>query len=199
MYTDCLGSQMAYDAFRRPAVARLLSGYTQDPMKSSGVAILLAVLGLVTPVAGIHRFYLGRPGTGLLYLLTWGLFGIGTIVDLFKLSHMVDDENRRLLHPGSPLRPLPLGARAQPLALPPPDAPRERLTPEQQILRVASENQGAVTVAMVAVKTGMALRQAKKELERLRAQEFCDLDVSTEGAKLYVFDGLRSNKPLDLD
>jgi hypothetical protein len=167
-------------------------------MKSYGVATLLALLGLVTPVAGIHRFYLGRPAIGLLYLLTWGLFGIGTVVDLFKLTAMVDDENRRLLHPGAPLRPLPLGARAQLLALPPADAPKERLTPEQQILRVASENQGAVTVAMVAVKTGMPMRQAKKELERLRAQEFCDLDVSSEGAKLYVFDGLRSNKPLEL-
>jgi hypothetical protein len=167
-------------------------------MKSSGMAYLLAVLGLISPVAGMHRFYLGRPGTGLLYLLTWGFFGVGTIIDLFHLPRMVDDENRRLLHPGSPVHPRQLGGSAYPLALPPPEAPKERLSPEQQILRVASENEGAVTVAMVAVKTGLSLRQSKKELEKLRQQEFCTIDISVEGAKLYVFDGLRSNKPLDL-
>ena len=96
------------------------------------------------------------------------------------------------------MHPRQLEAPAYPLALPPPEAPKERLSPEQQILRVASEHEGAVTVAMVAVKTGMSLRQTKKELEKLRKQEFCTIDISVEGAKLYVFDGLRSNKPLDL-
>lgn len=30
---------------------------------------------------GIHRFYVGKMGTGILYLCTGGLFGIGYIVD----------------------------------------------------------------------------------------------------------------------
>jgi hypothetical protein len=167
-------------------------------MKSTGMAYLLAALGLVTPVAGIHRFYLGRPVMGILYLLTWGFFGVGTIIDLFRIPRLVDDENRRLLYPGSPVGLRALGAAVHPLALPPPEAPKERLSPEQHILRVASEHQGAVTVAMVSVHTGMSLGKSKKELERLRKEEFCTIDVSTEGAKLYVFEGLRSNKPLDL-
>jgi hypothetical protein len=167
-------------------------------MKSTGLAYLLAVLGLVTPAAGIHRFYLGHKWIGLLYLFTWGLFGIGTIVDLVQLGRIVDDENRKLLHPGQPMSVRALGATSPQLALPPADVPRERLTPEQHILRVARDHHGIVTVAMVAVETGLSLRQTKKELEKLREQEFCTVDVSTDGAKLYVFEGLRSTKPLDM-
>ncbi len=34
---------------------------------------------------GIHRFYNGKIGTGLLYLFTLGLFGIGWIYDIIMI------------------------------------------------------------------------------------------------------------------
>jgi TM2 domain-containing membrane protein YozV len=37
---------------------------------------------------GIHRFYFGRKGTGFLYLLTFGVAGIGYIVDAFRIPTM---------------------------------------------------------------------------------------------------------------
>lgn len=36
--------------------------------------------------AGAHRFYVGKVGTGILYLCTLGLCGIGWFVDLILLS-----------------------------------------------------------------------------------------------------------------
>ena len=50
--------------------------------KDQIVALLLCIFvgGL-----GIHRFYVGKIGTGILYLFTGGLFGIGWLVDLIQI------------------------------------------------------------------------------------------------------------------
>ncbi len=50
--------------------------------KSKVVAALLCFFfgGL-----GVHRFYVGKVGTGVLWLLTGGLFGIGAIVDFIMI------------------------------------------------------------------------------------------------------------------
>ncbi|XP_072020566.1 uncharacterized protein [Amphiura filiformis] len=43
------------------------------------------VLGFVTGFLGFHHFYLRRPGWGVLYLFTLGLFGCGLIMDWFRM------------------------------------------------------------------------------------------------------------------
>ena len=43
-------------------------------------AVLLCALGLVS-LAGMHRFYVGKIGTGILCFLTLGGLGIWTLVD----------------------------------------------------------------------------------------------------------------------
>lgn len=45
---------------------------------------------------GVHRFYVGKVGTGFLYLFTLGLFGIGVLVDFFMIvtGHFRDKEGR---------------------------------------------------------------------------------------------------------
>ena len=67
-------------------------------MKSTFVSYLLWLAGGFG-VLGLHRFYLGRWVTGLIWLFTGGLFLIGAIVDLFLIPALVQVENlsRQLL------------------------------------------------------------------------------------------------------
>ncbi|PCJ16002.1 MAG: hypothetical protein COB04_11885 [Gammaproteobacteria bacterium] len=51
--------------------------------------VLLTFLGLL----GIHRFYMEKWLTGLLYLFTGGLFGIGYIYDYWTLNEQVTELN----------------------------------------------------------------------------------------------------------
>ena len=63
--------------------------------KKKIVALLLC---LFLGVLGIHRFYVGKTGTGILYLLTGGLAGLGAIVDFFLIifGSFKDKEGKKL-------------------------------------------------------------------------------------------------------
>jgi TM2 domain-containing membrane protein YozV len=52
--------------------------------------ILLTFLGIF----GVHRFYLGKWITGLIYLLTGGLFLVGIIYDFWTLNEQISEINR---------------------------------------------------------------------------------------------------------
>jgi len=48
--------------------------------------ILLTYLGAF----GIHRFYMGKIGTGILYLFSFGLLGVGVAYDFWTLNEQID-------------------------------------------------------------------------------------------------------------
>ena len=53
------------------------------PHKNNTTALLLCIFlgGL-----GVHRFYVGKAGTGVLYLCTGGVLGIGWIIDIVRIA-----------------------------------------------------------------------------------------------------------------
>jgi len=47
-----------------------------------------------TGIFGLHRMYMGKWGTGILWLLTGGLIGVGVVYDFWTLNDQVDKMNR---------------------------------------------------------------------------------------------------------
>lgn len=60
-------------------------------MKSSPVAYILLIF---TCGLGLHRFYLDRPLSGVLYFFSCGGFGLWFLIDLFLIPEMVRECNR---------------------------------------------------------------------------------------------------------
>jgi TM2 domain-containing membrane protein YozV len=54
--------------------------------------LLWFILGFV----GVHKFYLGKIGWGILYIFTGGLFIIGWLVDIFTIPSQVRRYNEQL-------------------------------------------------------------------------------------------------------
>ena len=64
--------------------------YLPGPYDYTIAWVLLTFFGLL----GVHRFYLGKWLTGLLWLCTGGLAGIGWLYDYLTLNEQVDLRNR---------------------------------------------------------------------------------------------------------
>jgi len=79
------------DLFLIPGMDREADNkYIEGDTDYSIAWILLVFLGMF----GIHRFYLGKWLTGILYLLTFGFFMIGYLYDLLTLNTQIAEVNK---------------------------------------------------------------------------------------------------------
>ena len=87
-----LGIGWLIDLFLIPAMDRQADFRVQTgPVNYSVAWILLTFLGLF----GVHRMYMGKWFTGILYLLSAGLLGLGYLYDYWTLNGQVDQLNRQ--------------------------------------------------------------------------------------------------------
>ena len=85
-----LGIGWLIDLFLIPSMSREADSRFRIGSVDYSVAwILLVFLG----VLGIHRMYMGKWLTGILYLFTLGLLGFGWLYDLWTLNSQVDAMN----------------------------------------------------------------------------------------------------------
>lgn len=93
-----LGVGWLVDLFLIPGMDRDADRrYTAGPLDYSAAWLLLTLLGLL----GAHRFYQGKWATGLLYLVTGGLFAIGWVYDFCTLNRQISELNSAARVPAS--------------------------------------------------------------------------------------------------
>jgi len=89
-----LGIGWVIDLFLIPGMLeRAERRYVPGPYDYSVAWLLLSFLGAF----GIHRFYMGKWVTGLIWLVTGGVFLIGWLYDLWTLNEQVSDLNSQLV------------------------------------------------------------------------------------------------------
>jgi TM2 domain-containing membrane protein YozV len=125
---------------------------------------------------GLHRFYLGRFGTGLLWMFTGGLGGIGAFIDLFTIPSMVRETNlRRRYHEA-------LFADDAPLRF-----AGEKESLEKVILRTAKQNHGLVSPGQIALEANVPIEEAQQALDQLAAKGYAEMKIRTSGVIAYRF------------
>ncbi len=85
-----LGIGWIIDLFLIPSMDRKADiKYTKGTIDYDVAWLLLAFLGLL----GIHRMYMGKWITGIIYLFSGALFGVGYIYDYWTLNAQIDELN----------------------------------------------------------------------------------------------------------
>src|SRR5260221_4450017 len=139
-------------------------------------------------VCGLQRLYSGKIGTGLLYLFTFGLFGIGQFVDLFLIPRMVEDANNRLALEGVDVRQLGRGgARA---ALTGKRIPRTTEEFQVALVQAAMQHGGKLSASEAVSETGRGFKEVKRQLDEMVVNGFIEMDSDDEGQEFYRFPGL---------
>jgi len=133
---------------------------------------------------GLHRLYNGKIASGVLWLLTGGLFGVGQIVDLLLIPDMVDEHElkrraRGLLY--DPAQP----AITQTLS---PVNQQSTAPLRIQLLKAAQARGGKLSVTQGVVDTGADFTEVETELMAMAKKGYAGIqNDSNTGVVVYDF------------
>lgn len=180
---------------QQQAIAEREQADAEEFRKRLGNAYLLAAMGLLVFIpAGLHRFYLGKPVTGLIWLCTGGLAGLGTIYDLMTMEYQVATANRpwnRALPAGNAAR---SGSPQQALPAADEKPVLDRSQATLQLLKLARKHNGRLTVVLAAMELDIPLQDVEALLDELvTTTDHCFAEVSDEGIVVYDFPAARLN------
>jgi len=136
---------------------------------------------------GIHRYYLGKIGTGVLWTCTGGLCGIGSLYDAVTMARQVQEANVRYEVEARMRGELGYGRPGDAPAYGAEAARARPENPEKTVLRVARQNGGFVTPAEAALESDMSVDEARKLLEKMAAKGNAEMRVRSSGVVVYFF------------
>lgn len=159
---------------------------------SSSVNITLSYLlwGLgFLGLCGLHRFYLGKPISGLIWFFTFGLFFIGQLVDLFLITDMIKDRNKSLTGTDN-ISNETTSINQKTSIFSKFFSSKESKKPSlHKLLKAASENENVLSVGQAIMATGLSPDEVQDLLSEALRQGIADIDNEPEtGAVRYYFD-----------
>ncbi len=141
-------------------------------------ASYLLWMGFLFGVGGLHRLYNGKIASGLLWMFTWGLFGIGQFVDLLLIPDMAEQRHRKLFgdQPSNFDRPSVVAAEVS------------KDTLMVQLLRLAKLHGGQLTVTQAVMETGQSFEKIEAELKTMVKSGYADVtNRHDSGVVVYEF------------
>ena len=146
---------------------------------------------------GFHRFYLGKIGTGLLWMFTGGLFGIGSLYDLVTMPSQVREANIRQAIMDESVRRNVENKHWRNVDDGKMHIINDKESVEHVILKLAKENRGILTASELALSAHISINDAKKDLDAMVSKGFAELRVRQSGSLVYTIpDLMDSDEPL---
>lgn len=138
--------------------------------------------------SGLHRIYNGKIVTGIIWFLTWGLFGVGQFVDLLFVPGMAEERQYRLWARRASQFPdlngVPV-AETEVVKAPSRDEKRVKL------LQAAQRHGGQLSVTQGVMETGMGFEEVEVLLKEMLRSGYVAVDNHpTTGVVVYRFEEL---------
>lgn len=83
---DCLVDLDGAFFCKTHIIARMKEKQQEKPTFAKKHKLLTMILALFFGFLGLHRFYLGRKITGWIWFFTFGLFGVGWMIDVLLVA-----------------------------------------------------------------------------------------------------------------